>query len=45
MRSNMEIQFIFNGKMQTAVIAADTLLLDLLRSLGMLQCETGLRNL
>ena len=30
----MEIQFILNGKMQTAVIAADTLLLDLLRSLG-----------
>ena len=41
MRSNMEIQFILNGKMQTAVIAADTLLLDLLRSLGCYSVKRG----
>ena len=37
----MEIQFILNGKMQTAVIAADTLLLDLLRSLGCYSVKRG----
>ena len=41
MRSNMEIQFILNGKMQTAVIAADTLLLYLLRSLGCYSVKRG----
>ena len=41
MRSNMEIQFILNGKMQTSVIAADTLLLDLLRSLGCYSVKRG----
>ena len=41
MRSNMEIQFVLNGKMQTAVIGADTLLLDLLRSLGCYSVKRG----
>ena len=34
----MELHFILNGKPVEALIKADTILLDLLRDMGCLQC-------
>ncbi len=40
----MKIRLILNGKKIEAEIKADTLLLDLVREKGLLQCKAWLRN-